>query len=107
MLKNKVARAGDTNSIALPPEVLSSLQLHEGQEVWVEVDVARQRLVLSPVLSSAAFWEPATLAELSARQGVAPVTNLETLVTDFWPDDEPVEEFRRTVRAWRDDDRGV
>ena len=42
-----------------------------------------------------------SLADLARQQGVAPVPNGATLVGDFWPDDESVDEFVAAVRAWR------
>lgn len=50
-----------------------------------------------------ALWDGATaypffgpsrsLEELAAEQGVSPVTDFDTLLGDFWPEDEPAEEF--------------
>ena len=41
------------------------------------------------------------LADLAAQQGVRPIMDPRRLVGDFWPDEERVEEFTRTVYAWR------
>ena len=41
------------------------------------------------------------LERLAAEQGVPPVTNLDSLKADFWPDDENVDDFVRTVRERR------
>jgi hypothetical protein len=45
---------------------------------------------------------PLTVEELAARQGVKPITDLEALRADFWPEEESVDEFIATVRAWRE-----
>jgi hypothetical protein len=38
--------------------------------------------------------------DLALEQGVQPLENLDAL-SEFWPEDEDVEEFRATVRNWR------
>lgn len=46
------------------------------------------------------FWcPPPSLDELT--KGVPAVTSIEELGGDFWPEDESVEEFIATIRAWR------
>ena len=47
------------------------------------------------------FDEPRTIEELAAEQGVKPVTDLKSLVADFWPEDETADDFIAAVRAWR------
>jgi hypothetical protein len=37
-------------------------------------------------------------------QVAQPVVRLEDLYGDFWPDDEPIDEFINTVRQWRKED---
>ncbi len=39
------------------------------------------------------FWQPTSVAELAARQGVAPVSDLAALRADFWPADMTADEF--------------
>lgn len=41
------------------------------------------------------------LVELAAKQGVGSITDLDSLKADFWPEDENVEDFVRTVRERR------
>ena len=41
------------------------------------------------------------LQKLAERQGVKPVTSLEDLAGDFWPENESDEELVTTIRAWR------
>lgn len=50
------------------------------------------------------FWDSADLEELAHVQGVSPLQKLEELRGDFWPEDEPVDDFLRAVRAWREQD---
>ncbi len=49
-----------------------------------------------------------TIEELAAEQGVQPVTDFESLLGDFWPEDETADDFIAAVRAWRREgtDRG-
>lgn len=50
--------------------------------------------------AEAARKELETLAE---QQGVRPITDFESLRADFWPEDESVDDFVRTVRERRRD----
>jgi phage terminase small subunit len=43
------------------------------------------------------------LERLAAEQGVRPIANLDSLKADFWPEDEGVDDFVRTVRKRRRD----
>lgn len=52
--------------------------------------------------SGETFWDrKTTLADLIARQGAKPVTRIEDLKADFWPEEESIDEFVRTIRQWR------
>jgi hypothetical protein len=42
-----------------------------------------------------------TLDELIAQQGKGPVTDVRVLHGDFWPEDEPIEDFLEALREWR------
>ena len=41
------------------------------------------------------------LERLAAEQGVKPISNLDMLHADFWPQDESVDDFVRSVRERR------
>ena len=41
------------------------------------------------------------LMQLAAEQGVGPITDLDSLKADFWPEDENVKDFVQTVREHR------
>ena len=43
------------------------------------------------------------LEKLAAKQGVRPITDFDSLRADFWPEDESVDDFVRTVRERRTD----
>lgn len=43
----------------------------------------------------------AELERIASQQGVKPITEIDELYGDFWPEDEDVDEFIRTVREWR------
>ena len=47
------------------------------------------------------FYADPTLDELIAQQGKGPVRDPRTLLGDFWPEDEPVEEFLAALHEWR------
>lgn len=41
------------------------------------------------------------LERLAAEQGVQPIVDLDSLRADFWPEDESVDDFVRTIRERR------
>ncbi len=47
------------------------------------------------------FAKPMSVQELAAQQGVSPVTNLDDLRVEFWPESDSLEEFSATIRRWR------
>ena len=51
------------------------------------------------------FFAHVNLEELIAEQGVEPVKDPTKLLGDFWPEDEPVEDFIRALHEWRGHDR--
>jgi hypothetical protein len=42
-----------------------------------------------------------TLDELIAQQGKGPVTDVRVLHGNFWPEDEPIEDFLAALHEWR------
>ena len=47
------------------------------------------------------FHASPTVDELIAQQGKGPIHDPRVLLGDFWPEDEPVEEFLAALREWR------
>jgi hypothetical protein len=100
-LHELVDRLGDERA----SEALAYLQrlLREGAE---DKGPAAARLAarMEPLaMSGREFFSqpPLDLEALAAQQGVRPVTNLDDLFGDFWPEDESVDEFIAAVRQWR------
>ena len=62
-----------------------------------------ERLVSQMTASADPFWD----GRNAQAQGIRPVRSVDDLWADFWPEDESVEEFRDTVRAWRQRDLEV
>ncbi len=50
-----------------------------------------------------------TIEDLAMEQGVRPATDFESLLGDFWPEDESADDFISAVRLWRREgsDRGT
>ena len=47
------------------------------------------------------------LEKLAIEQGVQPITEFDSLKADFWPEDESVDDFVRTIRErWRESRSG-
>ena len=53
------------------------------------------------------IWQGRTIQELAERQGVRPVQDLDSLLADFWPPEESVDEFLTAIREWRGDERAT
>ncbi len=50
------------------------------------------------------FFAPTQdLAALAAQQGVQPISDFRRLVCKLWPENESVDEFLDTIRAWREE----
>lgn len=79
-------------------------QLLNGEVVAEGTASARLAARMEPsVMAGREFFsQPAVdLETLAATQGVRPITNLDDLVGDFWPEDESVDDFVAAVRRWR------
>ena len=50
------------------------------------------------------FWKPKTLEEIILSQQVSPVTNIDELAGDFWPEDESVDDFIDYIYQQRRED---
>ena len=66
----------------------------------VALPAGRVRIIVES-LSTTDFWKGATVAELAEAQGVKPIETLEALEADFWPEDEPIDDFIETIYQWR------
>jgi hypothetical protein len=62
-------------------------------------DKAEDRLESSTNPAHARAWE------LARRQGVKPIKSIKELQSDFWPEDESVDEFLELVRELRQNDK--
>jgi hypothetical protein len=55
--------------------------------------------------ASAAFWPLRSLDEIVQTQSAPVITDVRTLVVDFWPDDESVDDFNQFIAERRRADR--
>ncbi len=51
------------------------------------------------------FWTPKTLNQLANEQQVNPVQSISDLSSDFWPEEETVDDFNEFIYQQRHDDR--
>jgi hypothetical protein len=51
------------------------------------------------------FYANPTVDELIAQQRKEPIRDPRSLLGDFWPEDEPIEEFLAAFRQWRGYDK--
>jgi hypothetical protein len=54
---------------------------------------------------AAVFWASLALDELIKSQAAPVITDVRTLAVDFWPEDEPADEFNRFIAKRRRSDR--
>ena len=56
-----------------------------------------------PYLESAPYSSAGhpSIERLMAEQGTGPIADVSDLHGDFWPEEEPIEEFLETLREWR------
>jgi hypothetical protein len=47
------------------------------------------------------FYANPSVDELIAQQGKEPIRDPNVLLGDFWPEDEPIEEFLAALHEWR------
>src|SRR5687768_16451998 len=114
-------RARDTVTVELPANDESPEELRgeiarslakgvKSGDAWVvSVDAVEIIDVVNPAVDASqlvdqygrTFWESATLEQLIAEQGVTPISNIDELVGDFWPEDEDPDEFVNWLREQR------
>jgi hypothetical protein len=51
------------------------------------------------------FYASPTVDELIAQQGKGPLSDPKILLGDFWPEEEPIEEFLAALHDWRGHNR--
>jgi hypothetical protein len=61
----------------------------------------RRRKVDNPDDPRSNFDAHPTIDELITQQGKGPVHDPTVLLGDFWPEDEPVEDFLAALHEWR------
>ena len=42
-----------------------------------------------------------SVRELTAQQNTGPITDVSVLYGDFWPEDEPIDDFLAALHEWR------
>jgi hypothetical protein len=47
------------------------------------------------------FESNPTLEELIVQQGKGPITDVQALHGNFWPEEEPIEDFLAALHEWR------
>jgi hypothetical protein len=50
------------------------------------------------------FEKKSDLEQLAAEQGVTAIADFDSLLGDFWPEDESADDFIAQVRSWRKED---
>jgi hypothetical protein len=99
-LHELVDRLGDERAV----EALAYLRHLAGEDQEDEEATARLAARMEPlaVPGRAFFSQPRVdLETVAAQHGVPPVSDLDDLLGDFWPEEESVDEFVAAVRRWR------
>lgn len=68
--------------------------------------MAQRNPIVHADVSAAAEAARKELERLAAERGVQPITDFDSLRADFWPENESVDDFVRTVRERRQDSGG-
>lgn len=86
--------------------VLRLLRRYVRATGWAELDdrgrvglLELENLEDAEIADGRSFWDLPTLDELAEEQGIEPVERLEDLVSDFWPEDEDVDEFLAAIES--------
>jgi hypothetical protein len=86
----------DPEQLPAAERLLESLQ-RKDKAVGVMAETAAQR---------PEFGHHPTIEELAAEQGVGPITSIDSLRADFWPEDEDPDAFVDAIRRWRRENPG-
>lgn len=84
-------------------EAIQPLSLIERQQllqILAQID-AKQSDTQDFAASTAEFWQGNSLEEILAAQSPKTVHSLKDLAADFWPEDEPVEDFLAFLKQQR------
>jgi hypothetical protein len=92
MTLQQVIAAARTLSSRDKLELLETIS-HDLQQSYVLVE------------ESAAFWSPRSLGEIAQAQDATVITDIRTLIVDFWPDDETADDVNQFVARQRQIDR--
>ena len=86
--------------------MLAVIKVTAGAVVGVAVStwLSRLRCTRAPFATPA---DTPDLETLAAQQGVRPITSIEELRADFWPEGETTEELLATLDRWRHEDSGT
>jgi hypothetical protein len=85
-------------------EAVHALPLSEKLEVLQALSDELSQLYTLEA-GSTAFWSPKTLEELSVAQPAPIVTDVRTLASDFWLEEESAEDLNRFIAEQRHRDR--
>jgi hypothetical protein len=55
--------------------------------------------------ASMAFWSPRSLDAIAQAQSASMITDIHTLVVDFWPEEESADDFNQFIAVRRQADR--
>jgi hypothetical protein len=55
--------------------------------------------------ASMAFWSPRSLDAIAQTQSASMITDIHTLVVDFWPEEESADDFNQFIAVRRQADR--
>ena len=68
----------------------------------VDIEILQEE-ASSAIDDALGFEETIDIHQVAARQGVGPLTDIDALSGDFWPEDESADDFVAAVRQWRRD----
>ena len=81
-------------------QALSPTERQQLLQILVHNDLSSNSNTDLRILSTQ-FWQGITLKQLLATQNPTTVNNLEDLATDFWPEEDSIEDFLAFLRKQR------
>jgi hypothetical protein len=88
-------------------QVIAAAQALSPRDKLELLEVISHDLQQSSVLpdQNTAFWSAQSLDEIVQAQAAPVITDIRTLVVDFWPDDETADDFNQFIAEQRRADR--
>lgn len=100
---------GTENKVLPPARKATNGRARQGAERTIPMSAKRKpapAVARNRRSDTSGFWQPKTVEELAAEQGVHPVADPAELRGDFWPANESTDDFLNWLRRLRQEEKG-